>query len=121
MKPRHTGKAAHLLRSQDAAAALLAARRKAARAAPVAKGAAPMQYAPGYFTQLMCAHDWPPGFVPSAAADVVAKLGRPRVDAPVVRALQCRGGGFDGLPLNLPGAIRHLLRGPLPPPTRGRL
>jgi len=57
-------------------------------------------YPRGYFTALVRQHNWPPSFEPTmpALADSAARSG---VNS---RA----NGGFDSMPLNLPGAVAHL-------------
>ena len=67
-----------------------------------AHGAA-VEYAPGFFTEDIRAHDWPPSFVS------VGRWTSLRHAAPHVISAQSRGNqGFDSNPLGLPGAKVHV-------------
>lgn len=66
------------------------------------KAAAPAEYAPGYFCELVYAHNWPPRF------ESIGAWASKRAPAHVI-AEQCRSNaGFNVHALGLTGAIPHV-------------
>jgi hypothetical protein len=62
-------------------------------------------FAPGYFTELVRQHDWPPGFVPRMKTDRSLA-----VQNDATRDMLAAGRGFASVSLGLPGAAEHIKR-----------